>query len=296
MRLPFAALLLFVPAVATAQTPEIDAAVKAKLVALKYVGSLQDAETGAFKADAKAKPGLRATSAAVRATKYLGGQVAHKDKIAEFVMKCYDPSTGAFADTPGGKADVPLTSVGVMAAVELDVPKTKFAKALTYLKDNAKTFEDVRIGAAAVEAWCVKDCPFDLAPWIKIADDFAAKELPDPKDGGARETGSVVAFYLRLGKALPAGHTAELVLNEGQRADGGWGKAGEKASDLETTYRVMRAFYLLKTKPKNVAGLRDFLTACHNTDGGTGAKAGDLSSTGGVYYSAIIQKWLSEIK
>ena len=41
---------------------------------------------------------------------------------------------------------------------------------MDYLKENAITFEDVRIGAAAVEAWGVKDCPFDLKPWFKIAD------------------------------------------------------------------------------------------------------------------------------
>ena len=85
------------------------------------------------------------------------------------MLKCYDPKTGGFAE-PGGKPDVTITSIGVMAAMELGIPKEKFAKAMDYLKENAKTFEDVRIGAAAVEAWGVKDCPFKFDEWMKIAD------------------------------------------------------------------------------------------------------------------------------
>lgn len=309
MRLTFAlSALVLIPSVSGAQTATIDDAVKANLAAVKFVQGLQDPSGGFYPgpADPKAKdgpkPSLRATSAAVRALKYLTGKpvkdaVPNVAKVTDFVMSCYDPKTGGFADAPGGKADVTLTSVGVMAAVELDVPREKFAKALDYLKANAKSFEEVRLAAAAVEAWGLAvGRPFDLAPWFKVAADHGNQKLRDPKDGDARETGSLVAMYLRLGEPLPAGNTAADILKQGQLEDGGWKKAGAKGSDLETTYRVMRAFHLLKTPPNDVAKLRAFLAACRNKDGGYGVAPGQPSTVGAVYYAAIITKWLDEME
>ena len=105
------------------------------------------------------------------------------------MLSCYDPKTGAFAE-PGGKPDVTITSIGVMAAAELGIPHEKYAKAMDYLKENAKTFEEVRIGAAAVEAWGVKDCPFKLDEWFEIArKEFAERNGEPAGDGGARAIG-----------------------------------------------------------------------------------------------------------
>jgi len=285
-------------------------AVEQKLTTLRWIQSLE-APMGGFypgardpREKAQPKPSLRATSAAVRAWKYLGGEnlgskFPNKDKHAAFVLSCFDPKTGGFADTPGSKPDVALTSIGVMAAVELDVPKEKFAKAMDYLKENAKTFEDVRIGAAAVEAWGVKDCPFDLKLWNEITIKEVGKKLPPIKNGGARAIGSLVALHIRLGLQKDIDSKPKEVaqlLDLGQLADGGWCKEGENASDLETTYRVMRAYYLLKEKPKDSAKLREFIVKCRNKDGGYGVKPGEKSSVSGVYYAAVIAKWFDEME
>ena len=80
------------------------------------------------------------------------------------------------------------------------------------------------------------------------------------------------------------------------RPDGGWGKEGVKASDIESTYRVLRAFMLLKEKPKDVKTLREFVAAHRNADGGYATKPGDKSSMSGVYYAVIISKWLDEME
>jgi hypothetical protein len=291
MRLYVALLVCVVPAVAAAQTPEIDAAVKAKLATLKYVQSLRDPATGAYRVTPDGKPSLRAVNGAVKAIKYLGGRLPEPEKTAAFVLSCYDPKTGAFAE-PGGKPDVAITSIGVMAAVELGIPKEKYAKAMGYLKANAKTFEEMRIGAAAVEAFGVKECGIDLGPWLK-----AATEMRERKVTTARALGSAAAFELRLGQTLTKAEKsgAANMLRLFQRDDGGWGKEDEKQSDLETTYRVMRAFHQLNEKPSDVAALRKFLANCRNADGGYGVTPGAPSTMSGVYYAAIVSKWLDDM-
>jgi prenyltransferase beta subunit len=284
----FALLVCVVPAVAAAQTADQKAAT------LKYVHSLRDPATGAYKVTPDGKPSLRACNGAVKAIKYLGGQLPEPEKTAAFVLSCYDPKTGAFAE-PGGKPDVAITSIGVMAAVELGVPKEKYAKALDYLKANAKTFEQVRIGAAALEA--LGERPAWVADWFKIADDeAAANRFGPPNEGGARNMGSHVAMKLRLGTPLPKKPFAAQFIPTGQRADGGFGKAGEKGSDMESTYRVMRALRLMKVKPRSVAGVRKFLASCRNADGGYGVTPGAPSSMSGVYYSAIVSTWLDDLE
>lgn len=287
------AVLLFVPAVTVAQTEKIDAAVKEKLATLKYVQSLRDATTGAYKVTADGKPSLRACNGAVRAIKTLGGEITGADKLTAFVLSCYDPATGAFAE-PGGKPDVAITSVGVMAAAELGIPKEKYKGAMGYLAKHAKAFEEVRIAAAAVEAWGVKDCPFDLAKWDAVADEFGRSAAGTPREGGAREVGSVAALKLRLGLPFPAKDAIPGFLQVGQLNDGGWGKTAE-ASDLETTYRVMRAMYLLKAKP-DPAGVRRLVASCRNADGGYGVTPKAPSSMSGVYYATTVEKWLKELE
>lgn len=299
-------IVLILSAVSYAQTNEIVEAVERKLAAIRYVQALQDKDTGAFKATAEAKgPSLRATSAAIRTLSYhyrkpVKEAVPNAAKTVAFVMSCFDPKTGGFADAPGGKPDIAITGIGVLAALELEIPRDKFAKAMDYLKDNAKTFEDVRIGAAVVEVWGVKNCPFELDFWLKIAKAHGAMSITiDPKDGGAREVGSYAAMMLRL-DVQPGGDRERMLiaerLRDGQRDDGGWGKKDEKVSDLETTYRVMRAFYLLKEKPKNAAKLSEFIGKCRNKDGGYGVKPGEPSSASGVYLVAAIGKWLDDME
>jgi prenyltransferase beta subunit len=301
-------LLFLVPSVSFAQTKEMVEAVERKLAnqaTAKWVLE-QEAPDGGFylapqdpNVDVAPRPMLRATNGAVRALKYLGFPLLNKEreKHAAFVLKCYDPKTGAFAE-PGGKPDVAITSIGVMAAMELGVPKEKFAKAMDYLKENAKTFEEVRIGAAAVEAWGVKDCPFKLDEWIKVGTQamFDEYKTPGPPGDRTRTMCSAIALVLRLGHNFRDldGVTIKDA-NKSLRDDGGWGRDRQKTGDIETTYRVMRALMLLKEKPKNAKKLREFVESHRNKDGGYATKPGDKSTMSGVYYATIITKWLDEM-
>jgi hypothetical protein len=263
-----------------------------KAATLRYVESHRDPATGAYRGTPSGKPSLRACNAAVKVVHYLGGSLADREKVAAFVLGCYDPATGGFAE-PGSKPDVGTTAVGVMAAAELGLPADRFPKAVEYLHAHARTFEDVRIGAAALEA--LNQRPDWLPEWFKLADaQTNADGTAGKGDGTARDTGSVAAMRLRLGQEVP--HRAKVVeaLRAGQRPDGGFGKANEAGSDGESTYRVMRAFHLLTEKPADVPALRRFLAGCRNADGGSGVKPGEPSSLSGTYYAATVTKWLAE--
>src|SRR5947209_3808607 len=62
-------------------------------------------------ADPQPNCGLRATSAAIRAIKYFGGDLLDREAVAKYVKRCYDEQTGGFSDRPGGKPDVALTAI-----------------------------------------------------------------------------------------------------------------------------------------------------------------------------------------
>ena len=230
--------------------------------------------------------GLRATSAAVRPLKALGGDVPDKDAAAKFVKSCFDDKTGGFADRPGGKPDVAVTAVGLMACAELGLDADPaVAKAVKYLQESAKEFEEVRIAAAGLEA--VKTFPKDtVEAWIAVGRKAGT--------GDARTTGSATALILHLGGEMDAAARTKAAeaMKAGQRADGGFGKADAKIGDPETTYRVMRALRLLEEKPKDAAAVEKFVAGHRNADGGYAAEAGKPSSASGTYYAVTILKWL----
>ena len=267
-----------------------------KKATIAYIESLRDKETGAYKVTAEGKPSLKACNGAVKSLRALGEKVTEIEKIQKFVLKCCDPKTGAFAE-PDGKPDVTITCIGIIAACEVGIDKKVFPKAMGYVLENAKTFEEVRIAAAAVEAWGTKG--LKLNPLIEVVDKAAESPVNDPQDGSAREVAAVAVSSLRFEHAI-ADFVRDLfltsVLEPGQCADGGWRKKGEKASDIETTYRVMRAFKMLDSKPKDRAQLQKFTASHRNKDGGYATVPGGPSSMSGVYYSLIITKWVGEME
>src|SRR5262249_53386708 len=110
----------------------------------------------------------------------------------------------------------------------------------------------------------------------------------------ARDTGGAVVAALRLGSKTENREGVLKILKAGQREDGGFSKAGADSSDLETAYRVTRAFVILQDRPVDVPSLRGFVAKCRNEDGGYGAPPGQPSSAGSTYYAAIILNWLAE--
>ncbi|MCE9531075.1 MAG: terpene cyclase/mutase family protein [Planctomycetes bacterium] len=289
MRFIPAICLLLAPALAWGQSAEETAAT------IKYVQKLQQADGGFSGSSLANKSSLRATSAAIRTLKYRGGELTNKEKTIQFVKSCFDEKSGGYSDTPGGKPDVFLTAVGIMAAAELNLPDSPYkVKAVAFLAANAKEFEDLRIAAAGFEAG--KNVPKEAG--LKWLQEMAALGNPDGSFGkpvgDARMTGSVVVMILRLGGMLTIRErVASLkVLVTGQQPDGGYAKPDAKGSDLETTYRVMRAFHMMLEKPKDIENLRAFIAKCRNADGGYGVAPGQPSNIGATYYASIMQYWM----
>jgi prenyltransferase beta subunit len=265
-----------------------------------YLRQLQAADGGflpAASSPASTRPtksSLRSTSSALRALKYFQGEPCDARVVAAFVEKCFDKSSGGFADSPGGKPDVVTTAIGIMAVVEAKLPTEPYADGVRkYLGDHVKGFEDIRIAAAGLEALGQKEPPSDT--WLK---ELAKLRHEDGTygsgDGAARDTGGAVVAVLRLGGEVPHKDNVLKTIKAGQRSDGGWGKADARGSDLESSYRAMRCFHMLKEKPADVDQLRAFLGKCRNKDGGYGTAPGQESSASGTYFAAIILHWLEE--
>jgi prenyltransferase beta subunit len=280
--------LVLVPIAVCAQTAD------QKRATVAYLQQLQQKDGGFIPAPGQAKSSLRATSSALRALKYFGGEAKDKDAAATFVKSCFDKDSGGFVDQLGGKPDVTLTAVGVMAAVELKLSTEPYEKGvLKYLGENAKEFEQIRIAAAGLEA--LGKQPPQAKDWLEQVRKMANADGTYGKgDGLARDTGGSVVVVLRLGGKVENMDTILKALNAGQRKDGGFGKADAKESDLESSYRVMRAYHMLKAKPEQARALREFVGKCRNEDGGYSVEPGKASSVSGTYFASIILHWLGE--
>jgi prenyltransferase beta subunit len=278
-----------------AQTPD------QKLATVKFLQELQVADGGFVPApvdgrlDQNPRGGLRATSAALRALKYFGGAPNYKKAAAKFVENCWDDKAGYFADAPGGKGDVFTTAVGLMAVAELGLPMEQYrGPALKFLAENAKEFEEVRMAAAGMEAAGKRE-ESTARRWTA---DLQAKANSDGSYGkGAerfRATGGTTVAILRLG-GKPVGPRSVIeILDEGQNKDGGFGKDDTGASDLESSYRILRCYHMLGKQPPRPDALREFIAKCRNADAGYGVQPGKPSQVSGSYYAGIILAWLNE--
>src|SRR5207253_3118685 len=98
-----------------------------------------------------------------------------------------------------GTSDVATTAVGIMAVVDLKLAVKDFRDGVIgYLGKNVKTFEDIRIAAAAFEA--LKEPSSQADAWLdQIASTRNIDGTYGKGDGRARATGGAVAAVLRLG-------------------------------------------------------------------------------------------------
>ncbi len=255
-----------------------------------FVAALQDPD-GGFAPRAGGASSLGSTSSAIRTLGFVGGTIRDVPGCIAYLRSCHDPESGGFAPTPGGKPDVATTAVGLMAVAALKLDVKPFAdKAIEYFSTNAREFEQVRIAVAGLEA--IKATSPDFPKWTE---QIMADRNPDGTFGSGpgqpRATGSKVAALLRMGVTLEKDRkdAAVAALRAGQKSDGGWSE-GDGPSDLGTSYRIMRAFFMLKEKP-DLARLRGYLAKFRQPDGGYSPTPGGAADLGGTYSCSIMIYW-----
>ena len=79
-------------------------------------------------------------------------------------------------------------------------------------------------------------------------------------------------------------------IKAGQRPDGAWSK-DDGPTDLSSSYRVMRALYMLKEKP-DVERLVDYISRCRHADGSYSNTPDGPGNLGATYFAAIMLRWL----
>jgi len=256
-----------------------------------FAAGLQNDDGGYRPTPATADSSLGATTSGLRTIKYFGGEARRKRRTTSFVMSCYHPTLGAFSDKPGGTPDVRTTAIGLMSLGELQGPIQEHAPAiLRYFNENAKSLPDVYIAAAALDSAKVSNP--NASTWIAM---FApALSTGDESTGkGAPELASAAITTLRLGGTLPNREHVARVLQAAQKPDGGFGAA--ETSDLSTTYRLMRAVYMVKAKP-DLARLRAFIDRCRNPDAGYGPTPGQPATASATYNAGIVLHWIEELQ
>jgi len=231
---------------------------------------------------------LGSTNSGLRVLKHVGGSVPDILGCVRYVKSCRDQG-GGFAPTPGGKPDVIPTAIGLMAASELKIAdQTVIKDAIAYLGKNAKSFEEVRMAIAGLEAVGAKSP--DFARWNE---QIQAKRNPDGTfgegPGQSYATGGAAAAILRMGLELDKRDAVATALKSGQRPDGAWSKdAGN--SDLGSTYRIMRALYMMHEKP-DLDRLLGYIARCRQSDGSYASAPGGTGDLGATYTATIVIRW-----
>ena len=276
-----AGLLVNAP-LARAQTPQELAQTS------QYVAGFQNPD-GGFGGSAGGASSLGTTSSAVRILKYTGGSVPDVLGAIKFVKSCQNAETGGFASAPGGKTDVGTTASGLMAFGELKIQDdAAVERAVKYLSTNAKTFEEIRIAVAGLEA--VKRTAPEFKTWEAVVKEGRNEDGTfGTGPAAARDTGGRAVALLRMGVELDRKDAIVKFLKTAQRSDGGWGRA-EGASDLEATYRIMRFFFMTKERP-DLERLRTFVSSHRNSDGSYSPKPGAAGSLGSSYFPTVLLYW-----
>ena len=181
-----------------------------------------------------------------------------------------------------------------VAALKLDA-KPYAEGAIGFFSKNAKTFEEVRIAVAGLEA--IKATSPDFPRWIE---QVKADQNPDGTfgqgPGQARATGSKVAALLRMGVDARAGarRPRSSPRSAPARSPTAAGREGDGPSDLGSSYRIMRAFFMMKEKP-DLGRLRGYIARHRQSDGGYAPTPGGAADLGGTYSCSIMRYWARQL-
>ena len=261
------------------------------LVIEKYVASLQKPD-GSFSSTPGGDSTLSSTQNAIRVLGFVAGSIPDPLKCMDFLRSCADPQSGGFAQKPGGTPEVGTTAHALIAMGELNMgDKELINRAVAFLGERAKAYEEVRIGAAGLEAVGVRPNPDVSERWKAVF--YAGRNADGTWGQGASkafDSGGRAAGLLRIGLEPENRDAIAKVLKEAQQADGGWTTKENSPSDFGTSYRIMRALYLMKERP-NLESLRKFVAGAMGSNGlysGSPKTPGDLGTS---YTALILLRW-----
>jgi prenyltransferase beta subunit/predicted esterase len=259
-----------------------------------WIAALQNPD-GGFAPSPGGPSNLNATSSAVKALKYTGGSVPDVLKCIAYLRSCHDPASGGFASTPGGAPDVPATALGLQAVAELHLDPAPFVEpAIKFFHEKARTFEEIRLAAAGLEP--MKAASPDFPDWRKVVE--ADRNDDGTWGSGAsrgRATGGAAAALLRMGFELDRKDNVLNAMRSDQAADGGYPDGPDRPGDLGSTYRVMRAFFLMKESP-DLDRVRAFVQKHRNDDGSSSPAPGKTADLSATYMTAIILWWTRQLE
>jgi acetyl esterase/lipase len=106
-------------------------------------------------------------------------------------------------------------------------------------------------------------------------------------------TGGVTAAILRLGMPLEHRDAIVKAIKAGQRPEGAWSK-DDGPPDLSSTYRIMRAMFMMHERP-DLDRLLAFVAHCRKSDGSYSATPDGEGSLGGAYLATILVYWSRQL-
>jgi poly(3-hydroxybutyrate) depolymerase len=235
---------------------------------------------------------LGSTNSALRVLKHVGGSVPDVLGCVNYVKSCRVRG-GGFAQNPGGRPDVVSTAIGLMAASELKIADSDMIReAVAYIGKNARSFEEVRMAAAGLEAIGVTSP--DAPRWFHQIQGMRNAEGTFGTGAGVPfATGGSAAAILRLGYPLDHRDAVVKAIKAGQRPEGGWSK-DDGPPDLSSSYRIMRAMFMLHERP-DIDRLLAFVARCRKTDGSYAATPDGEGSLGGTYLGTILIYWSRQL-
>lgn len=263
----------------------------------KFIASLR-APTGGYATQKGSSPSLRATFQARKALATLGVAPVNPAADQQFVRKCVEEETLLFVDRPGDKPSTLLSAAGIMCAVAVGLGEAPDFQPVIKanarnLELSAKVFEEIRLGAAAFEA--IRTQPGVRREWIH---QLRKTQNPEggygPSNSRLRDTGGVLAALLRLGEKIDDKEKQVYMeyLLEGQGKAGGFGMTQEAKPDLDSSYRIGRALWMMGATPE-VKRMHSFLKACQTDSGGFSVQPGEEGTLADTYRAVMIASWLT---
>ncbi len=279
------------------------------VAAQNFLLSLETPDGGFRLTNISTKASLKGTFFSLKALELLGANPSNVTKTLQWLLN-WIPQQGGFGGFPGDDPSLRETFDAVYALSLAGHPIPHVQDILNFVSSYRNpdggyglTGSNVESTFRAVTIYSLLGEPFpNASQTIAFLQGLQQSDGGFIKRPGAGPPSYVISTYravaaLHLLNATPSNVLGAIAfLQSNQNSDGGFGGfnygTNRDTSDVSSTYRAVRALYLLNATPLNVQGAIEFLQQSQNPDGGF--KRGSYVNTlpknvsGAVYtYSAV---------